>query len=67
MRTITTPYGGQEYFSDHYLEEFYTLLQPALVGLKERLAQRQAPGRQPPRTVAPGTMAPLDCGVNPSG
>jgi IS5 family transposase len=26
-----------------YLEEFYTLLQPALVGLKERLAQRQAP------------------------
>ena len=26
-----------------YLEEFYTLLQPALAGLKERLAQRQAP------------------------
>jgi hypothetical protein len=26
-----------------YLEEFYTLLQPALVGLKERLVQRQAP------------------------
>src|SRR5688572_9662317 len=26
-----------------YLEEFYTLLQPALAGLKERLAQRQEP------------------------
>jgi IS5 family transposase len=26
-----------------YLEEFYTLLQPALAGLQERLAQRQAP------------------------
>jgi transposase, IS5 family len=26
-----------------YLEEFYTLLQPALAGLKERLEQRQAP------------------------
>ena len=26
-----------------YLEEFYILLQPALAGLKERLAQRQAP------------------------
>lgn len=20
MQTITTPYGGQEYFSDHYIE-----------------------------------------------
>jgi IS5 family transposase len=26
-----------------YLEEFYTLVQPALAGLQERLAQRQAP------------------------